>query len=280
MTEHLLLIDGLNVVRRIWEAIPIEDSPEKAIGAMRSCVASFKRAIEEHSPSHAVAVFDFGGPTWRHALYQEYHAGRKPMPESMRASLTALIAKLREMGIHSFSIPGYEADDVLAAISTRWITKIKSSVTILSTDKDLAMLIAQGVRLRDHFKGEDRDESWVRSKFGVSAAQLHDLLALTGDTTDNVPGVPGVGVKTAAKLLNALGDLEGVLRQAKLVPLDGESSVFSGKVRESLLANEATVRLARELVGFKTDMKLELTLNGIRCAPSIEPESWVPAPSI
>jgi DNA polymerase-1 len=113
----LLLIDALNIIRRIWEAIPIEDSPEKAVGAMRSCLASFKRAIEHHAPTHALAVFDLEGTTWRHDLYPDYQAGRKPMPESMRTSLPALISNLGELGIPSFSMAGYEADDVLAAIA-------------------------------------------------------------------------------------------------------------------------------------------------------------------
>ncbi len=120
----------------------------------------------------------------------------------------------------------------------------------------------------------------MRSKFGVEASQLQDLLALSGDTSDNVPGAPGVGVKTAAKWLNAFSDLGAVLRYAKQVPLKGETTLMTARLRESLLANEATVHLAREIVGFRTDMRLGLTWNALRFMPVIEPEVFEPSPTI
>lgn len=280
MSERkLLLIDGLNIVRRIWEAIPVEDSPEKAVGATRWSLASFKRALDEHAPTHVLAAFDFGGSTWRHTRYPEYHADRKPMPESMRNALPSLLEQIRAMGIHTISIPEVEADDVIATVFDRWAMQVRGTATILSTDKDLAALIAKGAQVRDHFKNEFRDEAWVQKRFGVSASQMHDLLALTGDSTDNIPGVPGVGEKTAAKWLCAFGNLDAVVREARqAIPEQG--SMIRGKLRESLRANIANVRLARELVGFKTDIALGLTWNGIRyLPPGIEP-SWSAEPSI
>lgn len=121
-------------------------------------------------------------------------------------------------------------------------------------------------------------ERWAL--FGVRSSKLQDLLALTGDTSDGVPGVPGVGPKTASKWLNAFGDLQGVLRQAKIVPMAGEVNAIGGKLRDALVAHEAAALLARELVGFKTDMQLGLTWNALRFETTSATAAWEPSPSI
>lgn len=252
-TEHLVLIDGLNIVRRVYEANPAPDSADKAQGAVRSSLASFRRALEEHQPTHVLAPFDYGGPTWRHALYPQYRQKRKPMPAELREVLPLLYEKLHAMGVPTISVPDVEADDVLACVFGHWGQR--GTVTVVSTDKDLAYLVAHGARVRDHFKPEWRDDAWIEAKFGVKAALLHDLLALTGDTSDDIPGVPGVGVKSAAKLLATYGSLDGVLAHAGDV---------KGKQGEQLRASVELVRLARQLVAFKTDMQLGLTWRSLR----------------
>ena len=252
---HLLLIDGLNVVRRVYEANPAPDSPDKAQAAVRSSLGSFRRALEEHKPTHILAPFDFGGPTWRHELYPDYRKKRKPMPQELRDVLPALYERLHEMGVPTISVPGVEADDVLATAFYRWDTAKRGPVTVLSTDKDLTALAADGARVRDHFNLVWRDETWIVEKFGVGPALLHDLLALSGDSSDDIPGVPGVATKTAAKLLNAHGTLDSVLAAAETV---------KGKLGENLRASLDLVRLARKLVSFKTDLSLGLTWNSLR----------------
>lgn len=252
---HLLLIDGLNLVRRVYEASPVENSPEKAKDAMRSSLASFRRALREHQPTHVLAPFDHGGTTWRHELYSAYKANRKPMPQPLRDVLPELFEHLSRLSVQAVSVAGVEADDVVATVCHRWIEGNRGSVTVLSTDKDLAALLAHGARIRDHFKPEWRDEAWMQTKFGVSADKLHDLLALAGDSTDGVPGVPGVAAKTAAKLLNTYGSLEAVLANA---------SSIKGKLGENVRMSIETVRLARQLVGFKTDLTLGLTWRALR----------------
>lgn len=253
--DHLVLIDGLNIVRRIYEAIPAPDSDKKAEGAMKSSFTSMQRALQEHKPTHALVAFDASGPTWRHELYPDYHKNRKPKPEPLKNAIPVLIERLKGAGLTVVQVPGVEADDVLAGLSRKWISLSRGRVTVLSTDKDLAALSAEGIGVYDHFKGEWHDDVWVEKKFGVRAAQLQDLLALTGDTSDGVQGVPGVGPKTAAKWLNEFGTLQALLEGA---------ATLSGKGAQALREHVQTVQLARQLVDFRFDVSLGVTWNMLK----------------
>jgi len=252
---RLLLIDGNNIVRRIYEAQPVDDSPEKAQRALLSSVSSFRRALKEHSPTHVLAAFDHGGPTWRHALLQDYHGTRKPMPQPLKEIMPTILTQIQALDVPTLSLPGVEADDVIATAARRWLTESRGAVTVVSTDKDLTTLVAEGVSVWDHFAKVWRDEQWIQRKFGVTAAQLQDYLALSGDSSDNVPGVPGVGPKTAAKWLNQYGSLDQLLAQGESVP---------GKIGEVLRANLDKLQLARQLVAFKTDLTLGITWRALR----------------
>jgi protein Xni len=252
---HLLLIDGLNIVRRVYEANPSADSPEKAETAIRNSLSSFRRALAEHQPTHVLAPFDHGGQTWRHELYPNYRCKRKPMPQALRDALPALFGSLHELGVTTLSIPGVEADDVVATAFYRWDIAKRGPVTVLSNDKDLGQLAADGARVRDHFNSAGYDEEFFLTKFGVKPALIHDLLALTGDSSDDVPGVPGVAFGKGAKLLNTYGSLDAVIAAAPQL---------KGKLGENLRASIELVRLSRQLVAFKTDIPLGLTWNALR----------------
>ncbi len=254
--QTLLVIDGLNIVRRVYEANLAPDSADKAQGAVRSSLASFRRALNEHRPDFALAAFDFGGNTWRHDLYQPYRETRKPMPTELREVLPQFKEQLEATtGLKSITVPEVEADDVIAAVTMAWLKTSKGPVIAMSTDKDLAELIAHGALVRDHFKPEWRDEVWVQNKFGVRAALLHDLLALMGDKTDGIPGIEKVGVKTAAAWLNEYGSLDNLLASADAI---------KGKAGERLREQADMARLSRKLVAFKTDMTLGLTWSMLR----------------
>ena len=246
----LLAIDGLNIVRRVYEASPEDDSVDKAETALRNSLSSFRRLLETHSPSHVLAAFDHGGPTWRHALYPRYREQRAPMPSFLREALPAFHERLNAEGLHVLMIPEVEADDVIATGVLRWLAEGKGEAIIASTDKDLHVLIAQGALVWDHFKGEWHDDAWVRNKFGVAPEQLVDLLALMGDVTDGVPGVSKVGMKTAAKLLNAYGDLDAVMAGA---------GILKTPIGERLRAEREVLYLSRQLVQLKTDVRLGVT---------------------
>ncbi len=246
----LLIIDAMNVIRRIHEAAHELDSAEQVAHTISASLASFKRALKTHQPTHAVAVFDHGGRTWKHALYAPYQAQRKPMPEGLRAGLLSIKQALQATGLHSIAIEGIEADDAIAALAQKWCQTRPDPVIILSTDKDFLQLLSDQVGIYDHFKGVWRDAAYVQQKFGVQPAQMGDLLALMGDAVDGVPGVDKIGCKTAAGLLRINGHLERVLSNADKV---------SGQVGAKLRQGAAMARLSRKLVSFKTDMPLGLT---------------------
>lgn len=255
-TIKLLAVDGLNLVRRVYEANPAPDSDAKAQGAVKSSFSSLKRALREHSPTHALLAFDAGGHTWRHDLYARYREGRKPMPEPLKQALPAFLDKLTTFGFCIRAVAGVEADDSLATVVTR-ANSIGATSVVLSTDKDLVSLYGPLVTIRDHFKPEWRDEAWALKKFGVVPALVADWLSLTGDDVDGIPGVEGIGSKTAARLLNEYGHLEAVLENADAV---------KGKVGESLRASVELARLSRRLVALKTDVELDIaTWSQLRC---------------
>ena len=255
----LLAIDGLNIVRRVYEASPEEDSAEKAETALRHAQSSFRRLLEAHSPTHVLAAFDHGGPTWRHALYPRYREARAPMPSFLRAALPAFHDRLVAAGLRVLVLPEVEADDVIGTGVLRWLAEGRGEAIIASTDKDLHGLIAHGALVWDHFKGEWHDDAWVRAKFGVAPELLTDLLALMGDVTDGVPGVSKVGMKTAAKLLNAYGDLDAVMAGA---------GILKTPIGERLRAERETLYLSRRLVQLKTDVRLGVTWNMLAYDPT------------
>ncbi|TJY57214.1 5'-3' exonuclease [Sinimarinibacterium sp. CAU 1509] len=256
-TPKLLVIDALNVVRRCHAANPAESAIVRAQDSVRSSIGSMRRALNEHAPTHAVAVFDQEGPTWRHALYPGYKASRKPMPPQLRAELPGLREQLEsQLRLRSVSLPEVEADDVIASIVQRWCARDHGDVVVLSTDKDLCQLTTHGAVVRDHFKPEWRDAAWVQERYGVEPPQLGDLLALAGDGSDDIPGVPGVGETIAARLLGQFHTLDGVLEAASTLP---------GKLGERLREHAQSARLSRELVSFRIG-PVGVCWSDLRCA--------------
>jgi len=248
--NKLLAIDGLNIVRRVYEASPEPDSDLKASIALRHAFSSFRNVLETHAPTHVLAAFDYGGATWRHALYPRYREHRAPMPAALRAALPEFQERLKTAGVPVAMLPGVEADDVVATCVMRWLQENRGEAIVATTDKDLHVLIAQGALVWDHFKNEWHDDAWVRNKFGVAPELLHDLLALMGDATDGVPGVSKIGMKTAARLLNAYGGLDAVMAGA---------GILKTPLGERLRAEREILYLSRRLVQLKTDVRLGVT---------------------
>ena len=248
----LLAIDGMALVRRIYEATELPGTSEAEVDeharrALRHMSASFSRLLTTQAASHVLLAFDYGGPTWRHALYPQYKAQRQPMPAALQHHLPALYHTLQGWGLHVLCIPEVEADDVIATGVVRWMQEQRGPAVIASSDKDLHCLIAHGAVVLDHFKNEVRDRSWVEHKFGVGPELLADLLALVGDAADNIPGVSKIGLKTGAKLLRAYGSLDGVLAGA---------GILSDAIGQRLRAEREQLNLSRQLVQLKTDVTL------------------------
>jgi DNA polymerase-1 len=230
---------------------------------MKNALSSFRRAVRTHRPTHVIAPFDYGGPTWRHELYPAYHSTRKPMARELQEVLPELRQRMEEsLSIPTIATPGVEADDVVATVFSRWIEKPRGPVKILSNDKDVLYWIAFGALVRDHFADESepwRDRDYVIAKFGVPPELILDFHALVGDKVDDVPGVDKVGKVTAAAWLTEFGSLDGVLQNA---------ASLKGKVGENLRQQADRARLSRELVAMKTDIPLGLTWKMLRHDPS------------
>jgi DNA polymerase-1 len=249
---RLLAIDGLNIVRRVYEASPEPDSDLKADIALRHALSSFRTLVNDHAPTHVLPAFDFGGATWRHALYHGYRAGRDPMPAVLRAALPAFYQTLQGFGLCPVSVPEVEADDVIGTVVTRWLGEQRGEAVVATTDKDLHCLIADGALVWDHFKSEWHDQAWVEDKWGVPPAQLPDLLALMGDATDSIPGVSKVGAKTAAKLLRTYGTLDAIMAGA---------GILKDNLGETLRKEREMLYLSRQLVQLKTDVRVGVSWN-------------------
>jgi len=254
MKVRFLLVDGLNMIRRVYAAHPGEDSPEKVEGAGKACSQSLLRALRESRPTHAVCVLEGEGPSWRHQVYAEYKAGRLPMPDALKAGLTEIEKEFSRLGVSSLSFPALEADDVIATLATK-VAFRQGHVVILSTDKMFLQLLSNRIQVRDHFRQRDLDGSYVREKFGVKPEQFVDFLSLTGDSTNNIRGVPGVGQKTAATLLKDFGSLDAIL---------SSSSTLKGKLGERLKDHAEEARAARTLIFLKTDLDLGVNLISFR----------------
>ena len=253
----LLAIDGLSIVRRVYQAIPGEDTPERAEAAVDKSYASFRILLDGHAPSHVAAAFDYGGRTWRHDLYAGYKQNREPMPPHLKARLPDFYASLGNLGLKPISIEGVEADDVIGTVVMRWLSEGRGDAVVASTDKDLHVLIEFGALLWDHFEGKWHDREWVIQRFGVPPEMLTDFLALAGDRTDGIPGVDRIGAKKAAQLLNSYKNIEGIMAGAGIL-LD-----TTGK---NLRAGRYMAFLSRQLVQLKTDVQLGLTWRALEYA--------------
>lgn len=244
---EVLTLDAMNMIRRIYEANPVPSSKEKADQAFKAFKGSLRRAIEENPSDYRVAAFEGDGPTWRHVLYPKYKEGRNPAPPELIASLPNYWDELADKGFKVYKINGVEADDVIATMVYRGLQK-SNTLRILSTDKDLCILLQAGVTIRDHFGNVERDAGWVKNKFGVSSEKLLDFLTLVGDKTDGVPGVDGIGPKTAVAMLEKYGSVDAILDA-----LDELKPAMAEKLSSSL----TSIYLSRALVTMKTDVPLQ-----------------------
>lgn len=248
----LLAIDGMNIVRRVYEANDETEPAAKAELALRHALSSFRKLLATHAPTHVLPVFDAGGRTWRHDVYAGYREHREAVPADLQAGMAGFCAQLGEWGLTPVSVHGVEADDVIATAVLRWLQEARGEAIIASTDKDLHGLIADGALLWDHFRGEWHDAEWVETKFGVSPALLPDLLALTGDAADGIPGVQKVGVKTAAKLLQNYGDIDRIMSGA---------GILKDALGERLRQDSENLAISRRLVALKTDVRIGVSWN-------------------
>jgi len=244
---RLVLIDGSSYLYRAFHALPpLSNAQGEPTGALFGVVNMLRGTLKE-KPDFVAFVLDASGPTFRDELYPEYKANRPPMPDELRAQVEPMQAIVAALGIPILRVSGVEADDVIGTLALR-AAQNGVDVTISTSDKDFAQLVRPGIELVNTMSGSRLDRDGVVEKFGVPPERIVDLLALMGDTVDNVPGVEKCGPKTAAKWLAQFGDLDTVIAKADEV---------GGKVGENLRAALPRLPLNRELVTIKTDVELE-----------------------
>jgi DNA polymerase-1 len=255
--DHLYLVDGSGYIFRAYHALPplTRKSDGLPIGAAHGFCAMLHKLLRELPggvrPTHLAVIFDKSEVTFRNELFDGYKANRPPPPSDLVPQFGIIRQAVRAFNVPCIEQQGFEADDLIATYARQAVAK-GATVRIVSSDKDLMQLVSAGIKLFDTMKDRDIGEPEVLEKFGVPPAKVGDVLALAGDSVDNVPGVPGIGIKTGAQLINDYGDLETLLARA--------SEIKQPKRRECLEIYADQARLSRKLVELKSDVPLEVPL--------------------
>ncbi|MEE8197427.1 MAG: DNA polymerase I [Acidiferrobacterales bacterium] len=246
--KRLILVDGSSYLYRAFHAMPqFTNSRGEPTGAAYGIVNMLRKLLAEYDPAHIAVVFDAKGETFRDAIYADYKANRPPMPEELSAQIEPIHAIVRATGLPLLMIEGVEADDVIATLAVR-AAKDGMDTLICTGDKDMAQVVDDRINLIDTMSDTYYDRQAVVEKFGVPPERINDYLALIGDTVDNIPGVPKVGPKTAAKWLQQYDSLDEIIVHADEI---------GGKVGENLRASLKQLSLARELTTIKRDVPLD-----------------------
>ena len=258
MTD-LVLIDGSSYLYRAYHALPpLTNAAGEPTGALHGVLTMIQKLLREEQPSNVAVVFDAPGKTFRDDLYSEYKANRPPMPEELRSQVQPILDAVEAMGLTLLKVPGVEADDVIGTLCKQ-AGEAGLSVLVSTGDKDLAQLVNDRVSLINTMNDSRMDRDGVKAKFDVFPEQIVDYLALIGDTSDNIPGVPKVGAKTAAKWLNLYDSADGILRNADEI---------KGRVGDSLRENVKQLRLSQNLATIRIDLELETSISELAPSPA------------
>jgi DNA polymerase-1 len=271
--HHVFLIDGSGFIFRAYFARARSSEPvfqRKSDGMVTEVVTLFSNMLDKYrretDADHMAVIFDASGTSFRNRIYGEYKANRRETPDDLIPQMAHVRRAAAAFDICQIELQDFEADDLIATYA-RHAVEAGAKVTILSSDKDLMQLVGDDVMMRDPMSDRPIAEAEVREKFGVGPDKVIEVQALCGDSTDNVPGVPGIGVKTAAELINTYGDLETLLAHAR--------EIKQPKRREALIENEAKARLSKELVKLDRDVPLPCPLSALQVKP-YSPEKLFP----
>jgi len=258
--HHLHLIDGSAFIFRAYHVMPplTRKSDGLPVGALHGFCNMIWRYIEDNpgpdAPTHAAVIFDKGAHTFRNDLYEAYKGNRPDMPEELRPQIPLTREATRAFNLACEEIEGFEADDIIATLA-RQAREAGGRVTIISSDKDLMQLVGGGVEMLDAMKNTRIDAEAVAEKFGVPPEKVIDVQALAGDSIDNIPGAPGIGIKTAAQLIYEYGDIETLLAHAE--------EIKQPKRRQTLIEHAHQIRLSKKLVALDADTPLGFTLDDL-----------------
>lgn len=258
MSKHLYLIDGSGYIFRAYYAVrPLSNSHGLPTNAIYGFTQMILRLMKETKPVHWAMVFDTHKPTFREAMYDQYKANRKEPPDDLIPQFSYFPKVVKAMNIPMFVREGFEADDIIATL-TRKAKAQNFAVTIISGDKDLMQLVDDTTLMWDTMKEKKYDRAGVVEKFGVPPEKITELFGLMGDASDNVPGIPGIGPKTAAKLIQDFGDFENLLKN---------SGTLKGKLRENIETHVDQARLSKKLVTLDDAIDLEFDATALQFKP-------------
>lgn len=250
-----VLVDGSSYLYRAYHALPaFTSSKGEPTGAVLGVLNMLYKLLDDFEPERIAVIFDAPGKTFRDDLYKDYKANRPPMPEDLRPQIEPLLEVIKAIGIPVLKITGVEADDVIGTLATQ-ASKAGITTLIFTSDKDMAQLVDNKVTLVNTMNDTKMNTDGIRKKFGVSPKQIVDYLTLVGDSSDNIPGVPGVGPKTAAKWLGEYQDLQ---------TLEAHADEIGGKVGDRLRETLDTLPLYKELVTIVCDLTLPMELDGLK----------------
>ena len=270
--DHLFLVDGSGYIFRAYHALPplTRKTDGLPVGAVSGfCNMLWKLLKDARNtdvgvvPTHFAVIFDYSSKTFRNEIYPEYKANRTAPPEDLIPQFGLIRQATRAFNLPCIEKEGFEADDLIATYA-RIAEQAGGDVTIVSSDKDLMQLVTPSVSMYDSMKDKQISIPEVIEKWGVPPEKMIDLQSLTGDSTDNVPGIPGIGPKTAAQLLEEFGDLDTLLARA--------SEIKQNKRRENILAFADQTKISRELVTLKTDVPLDVDLDSLVLEPQNGPK--------
>lgn len=251
MTFHLLIVDALNLIRRVHA---VQGSP-----CEETCVGALRQLLNHTQPTHAVAVFDDDRrlPGWRHRLLPDYKAGRPAMPDDLQREMPALRAAFEKVGVACWTANEDEADDLAATLAVK-MAALGHRATIVSTDKGYCQLLAPAIQIRDYFQKRWLDMAFIEKEFGVAPHQLPDYWGLCGISSSKIPGVAGIGPKSAQQLLQQFGSLATIWQQLEAVP---------DKWRNKLQDQQEMAQICRQVATLRADLQLAGNLKSLRLAP-------------
>lgn len=269
MTMHVVLIDALNLIRRIYavqerpfllnkkesadEHLADNTKQQVIANTLQACSLALSKILTQMQATHALAVFDSQTPCWRYQLYPDYKKGRKKMPEYLANALTEIQDEFMLQDVDSLISTEDEADDLIATLAVK-VAQKGQNVTVISTDKGFLSLLNQDVNVYDYFNRRYLNEEHVKDKFNVNSAQLIDYWMLTGDSTNKIPGITGIGQVTASSLLNQYQSLTNLLAADDL----------KESIKEKLIAAKEQLVMTKQLLSLKEDIPLGFNLKDIR----------------